>query len=267
MNAIATETLTGMPAVFAPVSFAQPAAFGQPVEGAALTDVGKVRERNEDDYLLRPEVGLFAVADGMGGHAAGDVASALCVEALSMAVADCAPEDDPRAVLSQALTRANMRIYAMAMSQPHMYGMGTTVAAIWLSGDRAYLAHVGDSRVYRLRGGKLEALTLDHSPLGDGVRYGQLTREEAEAIGPCNMITRALGTRPEVEVEMAEVAVLPGDRFLVCSDGISDLMSEDLMACILQQHDTPAGATRALALAALDAGGRDNLTAVVVDAG
>ncbi|MFN3200968.1 MAG: PP2C family protein-serine/threonine phosphatase [Bradymonadia bacterium] len=264
-DAFSRHTDAGMPATLAPVSFARPAAFGQPVEGAALTDTGCVRARNEDSYLLRPDVGLFAVADGMGGHAAGHVASALCVEALSMAVSGPIDED-PRLLLPRAIEAANTRIRARAEAQIHLSGMGTTVAALWLHEGWAVIAHVGDSRVYRIRGGRLDPLTLDHSLVGAAIRHGQLTREEAEMLGPCNVLTQALGTRDTVSVEVAEVPVQPGDRFLICSDGISDLISDDDIARTLDAYDTPAGAVRSLALQAMDAGGKDNLTAVVVDA-
>ena len=266
MNATA-QTDTGMPAILAPVSFARPAVFGAPVSGAALTDVGLVRARNEDDYLLKPEAGFFAVADGMGGHAAGHVASALCVETLSDVIsAREVGGEAPVAALPKAIRAANARIRNAAAADIMLTGMGTTVAALWLQDDRVLIAHVGDSRIYRLRAGRLARLTLDHSLVGAAVRRGAMSQIEADALGPCHVLTQALGTRARVEVEQMEIGVMPGDQFLLCSDGISDLVSDREIEAIMDRYDTPAGAVRALAVEALRAGGRDNLTAVIVQA-
>ncbi len=237
------------------------------LEGGGCTHVGHVREHNEDAWLSSPSAGLFAVADGMGGHAAGEVASALCIRALATLAAQPVPTADKAFALRATLERANREISAAGLSDASRLGMGTTVAALWLDGARAVIAHVGDSRVYRLRDGVLTALTLDHSLLGDAVRSGWITEAQAREQPPSCVITRALGTQPGVDVEIGATSVLPGDRFVLSSDGLTDLVHDMQIQRIVRATPSPAEAARQLTLAALDAGGLDNVTVVVVQAG
>lgn len=257
---------------FAPDAFVTPPMVpavvfaGGAFEGAAVCHTGCVRSRNEDAWFADARAGVFVVADGMGGHQAGDRASALAVDTLG-GLADAPPTPLDRAyTLRRVIEHANRRIYDASAADVRLRGMGTTVVALWLHGGKAHWAHVGDSRLYRLRDGALRALTLDHSPVGDLVRIGRITPQQAAAFGPMRLLTRSVGTFPHVQVEAGEDDVRLGDRFLLCSDGLTDVVPDVTLARILSAADDPASATRQLALAALDAGGPDNVTALVVDA-
>ena len=237
------------------------------LEGAGTTRVARVRAHNEDAWMASPSAGLFAVADGMGGHAAGEVASALCIKALARLAEQPVRRTGQARALRGALERAHIDILAEGHRDPDKLGMGTTAAALWLDGPRAVVAHVGDSRVYRLRDGMLDRITLDHSLLGDAVRAGWITPEQADRQPPTCVITRTLGGMETPEVEPGATAVQVGDRFLLCTDGLTDLVPDMQIQRIMNRADSPAEATRQLTLAALDAGGLDNITAVVVQAG
>ncbi|MCB9522460.1 MAG: serine/threonine-protein phosphatase [Myxococcales bacterium] len=237
------------------------------LEGAAVTHVGHVRAHNEDAWMASPSAGLFAVADGMGGHAAGEVASELCVKALSRLAQQPTRRTGQARALRGALEQAHADIVAEGRRDGSKAGMGTTAVALWLDGPRAVMAHVGDSRIYRLRHGMLERLTLDHSLLGDAVRAGWITPEQANRQPPTSVITRALGGAEAPVVELGATAVCPGDQFLLCSDGLTDLVPDMQIQRIMNRADSPAEAARQLSLAALDAGGLDNVTALVVQAG
>jgi serine/threonine protein phosphatase PrpC len=234
------------------------------LEHFGLTDAGKVRQNNEDSLLLgegRDDT-LFAVADGIGGFEAGEVASSITVDALK--------EMEPGAPFEAALGEANRRVLAAARGDEKLSGMGTTIVALRFYGADeeavAEVAHVGDSRAYLLRGGELRALTEDHSLVAELVRSGDLTRAQASSHPQKNLITRALGAEEEVEADIAVLPVETGDRFLLCSDGLSDMVPEERIGEILAE--TPGNtetAVRRLVSAALDAGGNDNVTAVVID--
>jgi protein phosphatase len=229
-----------------------------------LTDAGKVRQNNEDALLVGEgeDETLFVVADGIGGFEAGEVASSLAVDVLK----DLPPGESFRAAIGEA----NRRIVAAGRGDEKLSGMGTTVVAIRFGGTQgepvAEVAHVGDSRAYLMRGGDMKPITEDHSLVAELVRSGDLTRDQAAEHPQKNLITRALGADEEVDVDTAVLSVEAGDRVLLCSDGLSDMVSEAGISEILAQSpDDPERAARGLLSAALDAGGNDNITVVVVD--
>jgi protein phosphatase len=228
-------------------------------ESAGRTDPGRVRRRNEDSFVLDPP--LFAVADGMGGAQAGEVASRLTAAAFrEYHEADrLAPDERLQAIIQEA----NRRIYERARSDAGVSGMGTTVTAALLTGGRVTLGHVGDSRAYRIRDGELEQLTDDHSLVADLMRSGRLTPEEAEAHPQRSVITRALGTDPDVDVDTMSVEAAPGDVFLLCSDGLTTMVGDDDILGILAAAPSLDDAARELVRAANTGGGEDNVTVVL----
>jgi protein phosphatase len=227
------------------------------VEVGVATDIGQVRERNEDAYLV--EAPLYAVADGMGGHRGGEVASQLALETLSGSFGSS------NAPLATQIAAANEEVFARSAEDPSVSGMGTTLTAIVVRGTRATLAHVGDSRAYLLRGGDLRQLTEDHTLVGRMVKAGELSPAEAETHPHRNVLTRVVGTEPEVAVDATELGLMDGDRVLLCSDGLTGMVTEDQIKAIL---DTVPGAQEAadrLVRAANRAGGVDNITVVLLD--
>lgn len=231
------------------------------VRWGSATHQGRVRDHNEDSVLSGPDV--FAVADGMGGHAGGAVASALAVAGLA-ALPDLHEAPDPAASLVRALCDINTEIRRRAVLDDKA-GMGTTVAGIArISGPRLLVFNVGDSRVYRLRAGQLEQLTEDHSVVGELVRAGRLTEEEARAHPHRNVITRALGVEPHVEPATSVVDVQVGDCFLVASDGLFNELGDTQIGDVLSTPGTVEHRARALLEAALLRGARDNVSVVVV---
>lgn len=226
------------------------------VRVGARTDVGRVREGNEDAYMAQDP--LYAVADGMGGHQGGEVASSLALEKLEKAA-------DGRSDLAEVVREANRAVFAKASQDPGLAGMGTTLTAVLLQDDRMHLAHVGDSRMYLLRDGNLERITKDHTVVERLVDEGRLTPQEAGIHPQRSILTKALGVDEDVEVDVADVDVRPGDRVLLCSDGLTGMVEEDDLVLILGQHGDPQAASDALVTAANDAGGQDNITAVVLD--
>ena len=228
-------------------------------ESAGRTHPGKVRRRNEDSYVLDPP--LFAVADGMGGAQAGEVASRLTAAAFrEYHEADALPPDERVQAIIQ---EANRRIYERAHADSGFSGMGTTVTAALLLGGRVTIGHVGDSRAYRIRDAELEQLTDDHSLVGDLMRSGRLTPEEAEAHPQRSVITRALGTDPEVDVDTLTVDARPGDLFLLCSDGLTTMVGDEDILGILAAAPTLDDAAGELVRAANTGGGEDNVTVVL----
>jgi protein phosphatase len=228
------------------------------VEKASLTDVGRQRQGNEDSFLEKSP--LFAVADGMGGARAGEVASRVAVERLSEGgEADGSPEEH----LAEVTREANREIYEMAQDDSALAGMGTTLTAALVTGREVAIGHVGDSRVYRFRDGELERLTQDHSLVEEFVRQGKLTPEEAENHPQRSIITRALGPEPEVDVETCTHAARDGDVYLLCSDGLTGMVPEKRIAEILRESDSLDDAAHRLIDAANENGGKDNITAVL----
>jgi PPM family protein phosphatase len=231
---------------------------------AAKTDPGKKRRRNEDSYVIDPP--LFAVADGMGGAQAGEVASQLAAAALRDGNGG---SGDAQEQVVSLIQEANRRVWQRANEDAAASGMGTTVTAAIVDPDgRVTFGHVGDSRAYVLRGEKLEQLTEDHSLVAELVRRGELSPEEAESHPQRSVITRALGTDPDVDVDTFSVQATPGDVFLICSDGLSSMIDDETMRrAIADNRADLDGAARALVNAANRGGGEDNITAILFEVG
>lgn len=249
---------------------------------AGLTDVGRKRTHNEDAYLLLPEENLWCVADGMGGHASGEVAARLAVEELAEFFQLTGRDEEATwpfkldAKLGYEENRlvtgvklANLRIHERAQSDAKLRGMGTTIVACALQKDGRTLVvgHVGDSRMYLWRGGQIRQVTEDHSLLNDYLRTKKLTPEEVEAFPHKNVIVRALGMKPAVEVDLLKETLQPGDVVLLCSDGLSGMVSDARMGEVIQgAHGDLRLAARNLIEAANEGGGVDNITCVLVQA-
>jgi PPM family protein phosphatase len=227
-------------------------------EEAVRTDTGRQRNANEDSlYVAAP---LFVVADGMGGAQAGEVASKAAAESFAGELPKAAPER----VLEETIEGANRTIHELARKDPGLAGMGTTTTAaiVDLDGEEVAIGHVGDSRAYRLREGRFEQLTRDHSLVEEMRRKGQLTDAQAEDHPQRSIITRALGPEPEVQVDLQTVAAQPGDVFLICSDGLTTMLDDERIARTLSRATSLPSAVRALVDEANRAGGRDNITVV-----
>jgi serine/threonine protein phosphatase PrpC len=230
------------------------------VVGAA-SDVGLVREANEDSYLIeRP---LYAVADGMGGHLAGDVASSTAVRVISEKAA-AASASNPES-LAQILVDANAVIYEQANSDSALTGMGTTCTLVLVDETRALIAHVGDSRAYHFRDSHLEQLTEDHTLVSRMVREGKIRAEEAQHHPQRSIITRALGVDSEVQVDLLNIDLDVGDLLLICSDGLSSLVGDDTIQEALQERTDPQDAAETLITLANEAGGDDNITVLILE--
>jgi protein phosphatase len=228
------------------------------VEQAGRTDVGRQRTANEDSLFVSPP--LFAVADGMGGAKAGEVASAVAVEAVEQASESTEPAE---AQLAGIVRDANRRIYDLAVADESRRGMGTTLTLAKVHGDEVSLAHVGDSRAYRMREGELSQLTRDHSLVAELERSGQITPEAAEHHPQRSIITRALGPEPDVEVDTYTLAGREGDVFLICSDGLTSMISDEEVASIVRSAGSLDEAAEALVRAANQSGGKDNITVIL----
>ena len=223
------------------------------------SDLGLQRQGNEDNYFVRAP--LFVVADGMGGAQSGEVASEMAVEAFGPGIPD---GDLPAEGLVRIIESANQRIHERSRSETQRAGMGTTVTAAYVGESSVTVAHVGDSRCYRVRDGELERLTEDHSLVGDLVRLGKLTEEQAETHPQRSVITRALGPEPNVMVDVEEYGARAGDLFLVCSDGLTSMVREDKLKPLLLEHSGSLDKLgHDLIGAANAAGGRDNITVIL----
>ena len=227
-------------------------------ETGACSDVGQVRQSNEDALVLSDPV--FAVADGMGGARAGEVASAMAVAALHGLQGGEQP-------LAHAIEDVNLRIHTAAKNDPSLLGMGTTITAAMLDGDALVLGHVGDSRAYLFRSGRLQQLTDDHSLVGELVRRGTLTPAEAERHPQRSVITRALGAEPHVDIDVLRIAIEADDLILLCSDGLTGMVSDPEIARILRGGGSLEHLAQHLVTAANGAGGEDNVTAVLLRMG
>ena len=225
---------------------------------AAVSDRGRKRRRNEDAYVCEPP--LFAVADGMGGAQAGEIASRLAAAAVREgSVADVAPEQHVTALIQEA----NRRIYERSSADEAATGMGTTMTVALVQDREVTIGHVGDSRAYLIRGGRLQQVTDDHSLVAELVRSGKLSPEEAETHPQRSVITRVLGTEPDVDVDTFTVATDPGDLFLICSDGLTSMIDDTEILAVVEQHrDDLDAASKALVRAANRGGGEDNITIV-----
>lgn len=246
------------------------------IQLAEITDTGKVREHNEDAIGSNADIGLMVLADGMGGYNAGEVASGIAVQTITELASEGADREsrnevDPTTglmrqsiVLRDAVSRANKIIFQTAQSQTHCEGMGTTLVCAMFYDNKVSLAHVGDSRAYRLRGNKFEQLTLDHSLLQELVDRGFYSEEEAQRSTNRNYVTRALGVEPTVEVEVHEFDVLPEDVFLLCSDGLPDMVEdEDIHLTIRTFNASLDVVGQQLVNLANEHGGRDNVSVML----
>ncbi|MBI2220463.1 MAG: serine/threonine-protein phosphatase [Acidobacteria bacterium] len=249
------------------------------VSWAALSDPGLRRDVNEDTWCARPDIGLFVVADGMGGHAAGEVASRVAVEAIEEFARESAAADrhrtwpfpyDPAISLNgnrlkSAFRIANRRIAATSAGASELRGMATTACGVLVGNGAVSVAHVGDSRVYLLRGGELRQVTIDHSWVEEQVRAGVMDAHAARQHPWRNVVTRALSGGDDPEADVADLPLQPGDRLLLCSDGLSGVVPHDEIAARLGAEGALEGVCASLIEAANAAGGPDNITALVLD--
>jgi len=246
------------------------------LEIVVRTDPGLVRELNEDAVFASPERGLVILADGMGGYNAGEVASGMAVSFLSSALetsffdpaaasCDKAGRSFASRCLEESIGLANMAIYNAAVSEPQYAGMGTTLVMALFADNRMTVAHIGDSRLYRMRDDRLAVVTRDHSLLQEQIDSGMITAEEARYSQNKNLVTRALGVEPSVESEINEYDVVPGDVYLLCSDGLNDMLPDEDIELALQtlSVNLELAATQLIQMAN-DNGGRDNVSVILV---
>jgi len=244
---------------------------------AACTDKGRVRPINEDTYRISSEQSLFVLSDGMGGAAKGEIASVMAVESViaslqtNGAAAESLRESSTHQEFSEethslvrAIQLANRKIHEQGMRDPAYRGMGTTIVAMRITGTRLSLVHVGDSRAYLLRSGRLEQLTADHSLVAEQVRQGLMNREQAAASELQSVLTRALGTEETVDVDVDEIELFPRDSLLLCSDGLTRMVPEEEIAEVLSAAPTAQSAAELLVDRANEYGGQDNVTVVVI---
>jgi PPM family protein phosphatase len=247
------------------------------IDAGAHSDVGRVRQNNEDSYRIEAALDLYVLCDGMGGEAHGEVASAMAVETV---VTHCLEAQnnisaplfgEPRTDVSEttnrlagAVTLANRKIFETASANPENAGMGTTIVAAWLKDGRLSLAHVGDSRAYLLRAGALEQLTDDHSLVAENVRRGIMTPQEAENSSLQSVLMRALGSGPEVQVDASEYMLLEGDILVICSDGLTRMVTDPEIASTITTVEPAQAAAKRLVDLANDYGGADNVTVIVL---
>ena len=249
------------------------------IEVGARTDVGRVRGNNEDSFRLVPELNLFLLSDGMGGEAHGEVASKMAVENIAAHCLEAAQNaslpilGEPRADLSEktnrllsAVRHANRLVFESAQNNPGQKGMGATVVAVWLDEQRVSLVHVGDSRAYLLRFGDLQQLTQDHSLVAEQVRRGILTPQQADRSQMQSVLIRALGIEGDVEADADEHLLIEGDTLLLCSDGLTRMVTEPEIASTLLTSNSPQAAVDRLVELANEYGGEDNVTVVLIRA-
>lgn len=226
----------------------------------AKTDIGKVREQNEDSYGYRDH--LFVLADGMGGHRAGEIASSIAVQTI---LAMDFSGNSPDVVLKEAVYQANQAILNAVEQDPGQYGMGTTITVLYLDKNLAYYTHIGDSRIYLYSRGSFQQLTNDHSLVAELVRSGTLTEAEAKNHPQRNILTQALGTERMPDLEIMKTPVFEGDKFLLCSDGLCGLLEETQIFSEISSGDEPQAIVDRLVSMANDAGGIDNITVILIE--
>jgi serine/threonine protein phosphatase PrpC len=247
------------------------------IQAGARTDLGRVRKNNEDCFAIEPSLQLYVLSDGMGGEAHGEVASNLAVQTI---LTHCRQAENSRATpsfgesstdvsertnrLSSAVHLANRKVFETAASNREQKGMGATIVAAWIDGQRLSIAHVGDSRAYLLRAGSMEQLTADHSLVAEKVRVGILTPQEADASEMQSVLTRAVGTNNTVEVDTDEQVLLVGDIVLLCSDGLTRMVTDPEIASTLLTSRSAQEAAERLVDLANDNGGVDNVSAIVL---
>ncbi|NVN99863.1 MAG: Stp1/IreP family PP2C-type Ser/Thr phosphatase [Geobacteraceae bacterium] len=243
---------------------------------AGLSDKGMVRDGNEDSILVAPDLNLYVVADGMGGHNAGEIASKMAVDVLRDYISRTAAGgevligrhdqsvSDTANHLASGIKLANRVIYESAQSNPAWKNMGSTIVAVLLEDERLSIAHAGDSRAYLIRGESIIQLTDDHSLVAEQVRKGLISREDAETSTRRNIITRGLGVDLELEVDLSDLPVTDGDRILLCSDGLSNMLTDQAIAAITQGYRDPLEVCQKLIEEANRSGGTDNISAVII---
>jgi serine/threonine protein phosphatase PrpC len=247
------------------------------IEAGARTDLGRVRKNNEDCYEVQPTLNLYVLSDGMGGEAHGEVASALAVQTIMTHIQQAEnshstptfgepqPDVSERTNrLASAIHLANRKVFEMASANAGHKGMGATIVAAWIEGQKLSLAHVGDSRAYLLRAGSLDQLTADHSLVAEKVRIGILTPQEADASELQSVLTRAVGTKEDVEVDADEQMLLVGDSLLLCSDGLSRMVTDPEIASTLLTSASAQNAADRLVDLANENGGVDNISVIVL---
>lgn len=229
------------------------------------TDRGLVRSNNEDRFFMSEREGFFMVADGMGGHAAGEVASEMAVHKVCEFIFDPQQESAACPQLAEAIQDANEAVARAAETNPAWKGMGTTLTALRLDSRCAYVAHVGDSRAYRFRKGRLERITEDHTLVEDQVRQGLMTHAEAASSELRNILTQAVGLSERLNIFLKTMGLAEKDRFLLCSDGLTDMLSEERVAALFDANEGVTGLCERLVEEACRAGGRDNISVVVIE--
>jgi len=254
---------------------------GMSTVSVALSDVGRRRTHNEDAFYRSDELGFYVVADGVGGQSKGEVASAEAVEQLSMwvtrshteigqladrvAAGDVDARWEIRRLLENGVQSACYMVFGLAEQDPEKRGMSTTLSALLIRGRFCYAAHVGDSRVYRARGRQILQATEDHTLINYKLKHGLITPEEAETMGGKNVITRAVGHKDYVQIDTADLDVMPGDRFLLCTDGLHGYLdSDEEVASLVSEGTLESGAQASISLAN-QRGGKDNITALLVE--
>lgn len=230
----------------------------------AKSDIGHVRKTNEDSYVFAPPE-LFVVADGMGGHEAGEIASGLAVATIEEHVRKYAGNVETAELLLHAISQANQSIFQMAQQKPECSGMGTTVTAVYIEGETVYWGHVGDSRLYLLRERNLLQLTQDHSLVGELLQSGSITPEEAQVHPHRNILTRAVGATELLQVDCGSFTWSPQDQILLCTDGLTGMVSDNDIKNILIECSAVAAKVEQLVAMALAEGGYDNVTAILVE--
>ena len=242
------------------------------IEVAGATHVGRVRTSNQDSFVTDSDLKLYVVADGMGGHAGGEIASNLCISVVLSHVREHRPthnagirqHPDPKIsnLLASAINHASTKIYERALEEPSLRGMGTTATAVQIVDDYAYVAHVGDSRCYLVRRGFIYQVTNDHSLVSEQVRAGLLTKEEADLHHLRNVITRSVGYQEEEDVDTTSLALENNDMLLLCSDGLHGKVSDKEISLMLRNHETAA--VPQLISLANERGGEDNVTVIIL---
>ena len=251
--------------------------LAQSLQSASLTDPGRVRDHNEDCIESRPDIGLYVLADGMGGYNAGEVASGMATSLISDGLQETwNPRDAERLgrdqakaeterLIAEQIARANNAIFTTSQNNPECAGMGTTLVVTLFFDNFMTVAHIGDSRLYRLRGDAMEQVTRDHSLLQEQLDSGLITPEEAKLSQNKNLVTRALGIDPTVEPEIHVYETQVGDTYLLCSDGLSDMVEdEEIRLTLITLRSNPSLTVQQLVQAANDNGGRDNISAMLI---
>ena len=234
------------------------------IKAFGITDMGLKRTNNEDAFVVRPDLGFWAVADGMGGAAAGEVACRFFVETATEAFASNSTEETQMDRVKNAFTLANSRMLGHVASHPEHAGMGCTAEILAISGDDIFIGHIGDSRTYRLRNSELKQLSVDHSLVAEQIKQGLISEQDARSHAMRHVILRAVGAKESVELDLLKGKGLPGDVFLLCSDGLTDMVDDaSIRNCLIRGDSLEKLADQLIELAKA-AGGKDNVTVVLV---